>query len=200
MRTRTVDVARRIAATVCLVSAAAVGMTGCSDSQTPKPTPASPTFAEFNETDTDFVLAAGQSLGNSLIAAQLAATNSSNPDVQAFARDLAAATGPQVDRVASWLRIWGAHGAKFGHGAAPSGAGEPRNGLSEETMAKLTALTGARFDRLFLFAVATHLDAATRVWDAEASKGINPDAVRLAKQLQSEETEFAQRARNLLGN
>ncbi|MEP6666809.1 MAG: DUF305 domain-containing protein [Nocardioidaceae bacterium] len=194
------DLIRRIAATACLMSAAIITVAGCSDGQPSKPAPASRSAADFNNTDTDFVLAAGQSLGNTLTAAQLAQSTSSNPDVRAFARDLTAAKGAQIDRVASWLRDWGERGAKFGHDAAAAETVEPRNGLSQETMTRLTMLTGPRFDRLFLAAIAVHLDTASKLWEAEASKGINPDAIRLAKQLKTEETEYARRARSLLDN
>jgi uncharacterized protein (DUF305 family) len=188
----------RGAAITCLMLGGLIVLVGCSNQGTSGPTPASSSTTDINKADTEFVLEAGPRLGRTLTAAQLAQSASSNPAVQGFARDLAAARGPQVDRVASWLRDWGEHGADFGHDAEVPGANEPRHGLSEQTMTKLSTLTGPRFDQVFLSAMVVHLDAGAQVWRAEASHGVNPDAVRLAKQLTTEEAEFARRARGLL--
>jgi len=162
--------------------------------------PTSPTVRQpdFNQADTGFVLAAGQHLGRTLTAAQLAQTASDNPRVQAFARDLIQLKRRQVDQVAAWLDQWGRHGADFGHDSHLDSTAEPDDGLTDATLSRLATVTGPRFDSMFLTALTAHLDAGAAIWDAEAATGRNPAATELARRLVVEEADLARRARAVL--
>lgn len=152
----------------------------------------------FNKADEAFVLDAGRHLGQTLSAAQLAMTLSSDPDVVSLARDIVQAKGRQVDQVAGWLRAWGKQGADFGHDAAAHGHADSTEGLPDETMQRLQTLQGQRFDAVYLPALANHLGAGAVLWRAELAKGQNPDALTLARRLSTQDAAFADRARSLL--
>lgn len=154
--------------------------------------------ASFNTADEAFVLDAGRQLGQTLSAAQLAMTLSSDPDVVSLARDIVQAKGHQVDQVAGWLRAWGTQGADFGHDSAAHGHADSTEGLTDETMQRLQTLHGQRFDAVYLPALATHLEAGAVLWRAEVAKGQHPEALALARRLSTQDAGFADRARALL--
>lgn len=152
----------------------------------------------FNKADTEFVLAAGKHLGTSLSAAQIAVMSADDPAVVGLARDIVSARAGQVDRVAGWLRVWGKQGAEFGHDAESGGQDGAVKGLSEKTLQRLSTLTGARFDRVFLAAMAAHLESGADIWRTEVAQGSDPGAVALARQVGQQDAAFARQARALL--
>ncbi len=152
----------------------------------------------FNQADTEFVLEAGSQLGTTLSAAQVAAKTSTDPAVVALSRDIVGAREHQVEDIARWLRQWGRQGAEFGHDAASHTHEEPAQGLTNATMERLPTLTGPRFDRVFLRALATHLESGSELWRTEATQGADPAATALGRQLARQDSAFARRARSLL--
>lgn len=190
----------------CVVAAAVVvavlgALTACgseTDAGSPPSAEQTGREAQFNDADVAFVLAAGNRLGQTLTAAKLAEVSSADPAVRRLAQAVVAAKGPQVDRVASWLRSWGKQGADFGHDVTVQDDPDPRGGLTDATMARLPTLTGPQFDQLFLGALAAHLDADEETWAVEARDGTHPAATELAESLMTEERDLARQARALL--
>ncbi len=201
MRARDRALVWRLPVTVSLmlVAIAAGALSSCSGEE-PTGGAASATVQQpnFNEADTAFVLAAGQHLGRTLTAAQLAQTASVNPRVQAFAHELIELKGRQVDQVAAWLDQWGRQGADFGHDSHVDSAAEPKDGLTDATLSRLATVTGPRFDRLFIAALTAHLLAGRAIWTAEEATGRDAAAVKLARRLVLEEADLAERARTVL--
>ncbi len=184
-----------------LVAISAGALSSCSgNGPTSGATSSTVQQSSFNLADTEFVLAAGQHLGRTLTAAQVAETASVNPRVQAFAHDLVELKGRQVDQIAAWLDQWGRQGADFGHDSHVDSAAEPKDGLTDATLGRLATVTGRRFDRLFIAAMTAHLDAGRAIWTAEASDGRNPAATKLARRLVVEEEDLAHRARTVLAH
>ncbi len=184
---------------VILVAIAAGALSSCSGNEsTSGATSSTVQQPSFNQADTEFVLAAGQHLGRTLTAAQMAETDSANARVQAFAHDLIQLKGRQVDQIAAWLDQWGRQGADFGHDTHVDSAVEPKDGLTDATLSRLATVRGRQFDRLFIAAMTVHLDAGQAIWTAEAAGGRDPAATQLAQRLVVEEADLAQRARTVL--
>jgi uncharacterized protein (DUF305 family) len=191
-----------LASTLVLTAVVVETLTGCSgDDPSSQPTTSSTAEQQaFNTADTEFVLAAGQHLGRTLTAAQIAQTASESPRVQAFARDLVQLKSSQVDQVAGWLNQWGREGADFAHDSHLESATEAGDGLGDATMNRLATMAGPRFDQAFLKAVNAHLSSGAPIWATEVAEGRNPAATKLARELMTQEADLVRRSLALLEN
>ena len=85
---------------------------------------------------------------------QLALTRTTDAEVLALAREIAAAQQPEIDLMTAWLDAWGAPLMTDHSGHDMAGM------LSEDDLAALAALNGDAFDRAFLTGMIAHHEGA----------------------------------------
>lgn len=190
--------ARRLVSSATAGALLAMLLVGCSSGQSSSPMSPTSAAPSFNDADVRFVVDAGTHLTATLSAAQLADGRSTSPDVAALAAKIIALRGPEVDTVAGWVRTWGRQGADLAHDSLEQSQQEQTGGLSAEAMSKLSALSGRRFDRLFLSTLLKHLAQGRTIWSAEVRQGIDPEATRLADEIAQEESRLESSAHRLL--
>lgn len=123
--------------------------------------------------------------------AALAPARSTDPEVLALARDIAAAQQPEIDQMTAWLAARGA--ATISDHSDHDMAGM----AGDEEMAALAGSTGADFDRRFLtLMVAHHEGALTMAEPVRASS--DPEIRQLAATIVSTQTEEIALMRGLL--
>jgi uncharacterized protein (DUF305 family) len=111
--------------------------------------------------------------------AGLVPSRSSNPAVVTLASKIAAAQGPEIETMRSFLAQWG-H-ADAGHQDMP---GMQMQGMVDDaTMTRLESLRGQEFDTLFLQSMIGHHEGAIAMAKTELANGANADAKNLAQQI-----------------
>lgn len=143
--------------------------------------------------------------------AQLAATQASTQEVKDLARRIEAAQGPEIQDMTAWLKAWGqpitadgSMGSMSGmNGSSGSmGSGSMGSmGMTDEQMNQLKAATGQDFDRTFLQMMTAHHQSAIEMAKTEQANGSNPQAIALAKSIDTSQTaevsEMAQMLKHL---
>lgn len=114
--------------------------------------------------------------------ADLAAERASSQDVRSLAEGIAAAQGPEIEQMTSWLEAWGEDTTPMedmaGHG------GTDMDGMSQdEAMDNLEGLSGSEFDRRFLQLMIAHHEGAVTMAEDELSDGQNPQTRDLAQRI-----------------
>jgi uncharacterized protein (DUF305 family) len=122
----------------------------------------------------------------------LASTNDASPDVQRLAEAIAAAQGPEIEQMKSWLDQAHAPDMLADHHMTMSGM------LSSSQMSELAAARGAQFDRLYLEGMIGHHQGALQMAQDEIESGENPDVVAFAKKVVTDQTAEIARMTSML--
>lgn len=130
--------------------------------------------------------------------ADLAATRASNPKVKDLAAKIKAAQLSEIDQMKSWLAMWSpggtesvtrSGGTSVNHDASDaSGSAEPGMMTDQQTR-QLASASGAAFDKLFLQLMIEQQRRAIGIASTEWEKGTNPDALTLAQDIVTDQTE-----------
>ena len=115
--------------------------------------------------------------------AKLAATRASDSRVKALASRIEAAQDPEVMKMTGWLDTWGATMP-----ADMTGMDGMPGMMSTADMKRLTAATGARFDKRFLTMMIAHHTGALTTAKAELTDGSDPAAKALARAITDAQT------------
>ncbi len=131
--------------------------------------------------------------------AELAAATASTPQVRALAARIAAAQGPQIDRMKRWLDGWGEpQPADVEHGGMDHG-GMSMDGMDQAgAMSDLRGLSGTEFDRRFLELMTAHHQGAVTMSEEELASGRNAEALALARSIIDDQTAEITEMTNLL--
>ncbi len=123
---------------------------------------------------------------------QLASSNGASPEVQKLADKIAAAQGPEIEQMQSWLDDANAPDMMGGSSMGMAGV------LSDAQMSKLAAAKGAAFDRLYLQGMIGHHEGAVAMAQDVIDSGENPTVIALAKKIiEAQTAEIAQMKRML---
>ncbi|MFD2763601.1 DUF305 domain-containing protein [Micromonospora eburnea] len=116
--------------------------------------------------------------------AALAEGRAADPEVKKLAEQIRAAQAPEIATMTGWLAAWGrpVPSASAGHGMPEMDHGMPGM-MSAADMAKLTASSGADFDRQFLAMMIAHHEGAIRMAEDELARGADPEARALAQRI-----------------
>ncbi|UYM05654.1 DUF305 domain-containing protein [Solicola gregarius] len=106
--------------------------------------------------------------------------------------------GPGADKVAGWVLSWGKQGAAVGHDADVDHDSAEQGGFDDVTISRLSTADGARFDRLYLTALAEHLDNGAEIWRSESDEGTHEGATDLAASLRDVEAKLRRAAQRLI--
>lgn len=123
----------------------------------------------------------------------LAASNGASPEVQKLADTIAAAQGPEIEQMQSWLDDSGAGSMMGNH------AGHMAGVLSDEAMSELKAAQGADFDRLYLQGMIGHHEGAVAMAQDVIDNGENPTVIALAKKIIDAQTAEIAQMKQMLG-
>lgn len=158
------------------------GMSGMSTSTTIE----IPANANYNATDIGFAQGMIPHHAQAIEMADLALTNTKNPDVLALANKIKAAQSPEIIKLSGWLREWGQSVPSTASGSMDhdmSGTpGMMMDGMmSQADMDRLETSTGTEFDRLWIELMIQHHEGAVKMSKTEVAGGKNPDAISLAQ-------------------
>jgi uncharacterized protein (DUF305 family) len=124
--------------------------------------------------------------------AEQAATKASSPKVKQLAGRIEQAQGPEIQKMTSWLRAWGAPTSTGGDMHMGDGM------MSEQDMKRLDALSGRAFDKAFLQMMIKHHQGAVAMARTEQAQGSSPDAMALAKAIAASQSAEIATMRKLL--
>jgi uncharacterized protein (DUF305 family) len=123
----------------------------------------------------------------------LAVTNGASPEVQKLADTIAAAQGPEIEQMRTWLDESGAGSMMGGH------AGHMDGVLSDEQMSQLADAQGADFDRLYLEGMIGHHEGAITMAQDVIDNGENPKVIALAQEIIDAQASEIEQMKQLLG-
>jgi len=119
--------------------------------------------------------------------ANLAPMQAQSAEVEQLAADIEAAQGPEIKTMTGWLKSWGEDVSMAGMDGGNSSMDMPGL-MSTADMNQLMAAKGADFDMMFLTMMISHHEGAIQMAKDEQSNGKNPDAIALAKSIESAQT------------
>lgn len=168
-----------------LLTALAIGLSGCSGSSDTAPTSTADSSttttsssveqtAEHNAADIAFATDMIPHHEQALTLSDLVPERSDNPQLAALAADIKAAQQPEIDTLQQYLRDWGAPEPTDTDHSDMAGM------VDDATMAKLATLTGKDFDDLWLQSMIDHHRGAIDMAQTEIDEGVNPGAKELA--------------------
>ena len=135
--------------------------------------------------------------------AELAESRAESQEVKDLAVAIEAAQGPEIETVTGWLESWGEDvpdedTSGMNHGDMSSD--DVTGMMTEDEMADLEAASGAGFDQMFLTMMIEHHEGAIEMAKTEQSEGEFPEAVELAKKIETAQTEEIQTMQDLLNS
>ena len=195
-KTRTTSIA------LGLVLVTAVGLGACSSDHSgmsgmnSSTTTEIPANANYNATDIGFAQGMIPHHAQAIEMADLALTNTTNPDVLTLANKIKTAQSPEIEKLSGWLREWGqtvpsiAPGS-MDHDMSGMGGMMMDGMMSQADMDRLETSTGTEFDRLWLELMIQHHEGAVKMSKSEVAGGKNSDAIALAEAIiYSQQTEI----------
>lgn len=201
-----------LAAALATLTVAACG--GGSDTAAPASTPSAANAppadsttspapsTEFNDADVTFAQMMIPHHRQAIEMAKLAATRAANPEVKKLATAIEGAQDPEIQTMAGWLMAWGKeipNDSMPGMDHGGMGGKEMPGMMSEQDMKMLESMSGAAFDREWLTMMVTHHQGAMTMAQKEQKNGENPDAVALAKKIESDQAVEVATMKRLLG-
>lgn len=128
--------------------------------------------------------------------AELVDDADASAEVTALAERIAAAQGPEIERMNDWLDDWDADKLS---GSMDGGGHDSMPGMmSSADMEALDQATGAAFDQAWLTMMIAHHEGAVEMAAAEVEKGENPGAIALAENIISSQTDEITTMKELL--
>jgi uncharacterized protein (DUF305 family) len=197
-------VAAPVALAACGGDDSATGSTTTTQAASGTPTTAPPSGgAVHNSIDVAFAQGMIPHHAQAVEMSELAATNTSDPEVQALATEIIAAQGPEIEQMTTWLTEWGAEvpdpDASMEENMEMAGGMMMSGMISEADFERLRAARDAEFDRLYLELMILHHEGAVEMARQELDGGDSPDAKALAQQIIDTQQAEITRMEQLLG-
>ncbi|WP_116049713.1 DUF305 domain-containing protein [Amycolatopsis palatopharyngis] len=136
---------------------------------------------EFNQADTAFAQQMIPHHQQAVDMAEMVASRTANPEVVELAAQIQQAQAPEIEKMTSWLKAWGA--------PLPMPAmdgmdhGEMPGMMSSEVMAELEQAKEGDFDRLWLEMMIEHHNGAIEMSNTQLQQGVNAEAKELAQEI-----------------
>lgn len=166
------------------------GMGSSTSSSAPAAASGTPATGDHDTDDVTFATEMVPHHRQAVQMADLAATRASSPEVKDLAARIKAAQSPEIAQMTGWLAGWGAPApSDMGAMAGMGGGGM----MSDQSMQSLGQASGTAFDVAFLTGMTAHHRGAIVQAQTELSKGVNPEAKKLAGAIiAGQTTEIAQ--------
>lgn len=162
---------------------------------------------QFNDADVAFAQDMIPHHQQAIEMAELATERAQDPEVKVLADGIIASQDREIDTMTDWLEAWGEdvsstsggtdHG-DMAHG--DMGNGDMTGMMSEEDMNALEKATGAEFDHMFLTMMMEHHQGAIEMSQTEQAEGESPDAIALAKTIESDQESEIDKMETLLAS
>lgn len=180
-----------------IVLSVALAACGGDDPSTTTPTTAtepgeaSEVSEQHNEADVDFAQQMIPHHRQAIEMSELAADRAGSDEVLALAERISAAQGPEIETMTTFLETWGEEVPEdMSMGGMDHGdMGDMAGMMTPEQMDELAAADGAAFDRMFLEAMIAHHEGATQMATTEQAEGEDPQAIKLAEEIEAAQTE-----------
>jgi uncharacterized protein (DUF305 family) len=156
--------------------------------------------AQFNGADVTFAQAMIPHHEQAVEMATMAQERAASTEVKQLADKIAAAQGPEIDTMTSWLEDWGQDAPSDSMGGMDHSGSDMPGMMSDTDMESLGAATGAEFDQMFLEMMVEHHTGAIEMATTEQQDGENPDAIALATKIEADQTAEIAQMRDLLGS
>ena len=153
--------------------------------------------AVHNDADVTFINDMTPHHSSAIEMAQMAADRAASPEVKDLAVKIAAAQGPEQDKMKAMAAAWGVPAPSTdttmagGHDMSSMGSSASPSGMDmskDMDMSQLEALSGTAFDKQFLTMMTEHHQSALPMAQAELSGGSNPQAKQLARDIVAAQT------------
>jgi uncharacterized protein (DUF305 family) len=192
----------KLSALAGLALAGALLLAGCGgddDTATGRSTNDGATTQAFNDTDVTFAQEMIPHHEQAIQMAKLASSRAASDEVKQLAAAIEAAQDPEIQAMTGWLQSWGEEVPEdmnsTGHGDM-----DMPGMMSDADMEELEQATDVGFDRMFLQMMIKHHQGAIEMARTEQANGRNPDAVALAKQIETAQTAEIATMQQLLGS
>lgn len=131
-----------------------------------------------------------------------------DPRLQKLASEIKAAQGPEIEQMQGWLNQWGnppmppmpSGDADMPGMPGMSGGGAMEGMMSEQDMAALQNAQGVDASKLFLTQMIEHHEGAIAMARTEVGDGQYPEAVALARSIESSQQQEIDTMNGLLGS
>lgn len=172
------------AATAALALATALALTGCASGGTPADsghgehavTPSDTAATTAGAADVMFTTMMIPHHAQAVEMAEMILTKDGiDVRVVTLAEEIAAAQGPEIEQMQSWLEQWGVPAGES------SGMDHGDGMMSEADMQALDAATGVEASRLFLEQMIVHHEGAVAMAEEQLAEGEDPGAIALAQ-------------------
>jgi uncharacterized protein (DUF305 family) len=153
------------------------GSMGMTTTSTTASAAAIPADAELNATDVAFAQGMIPHHAQAIVMADMALTQSTDPDVTKLATEIKAAQAPEIEQLTNWLETWG---QPVPDSTGESGADHSMDGMdgmmmsgmmSDADMTRLENTTGADFDTMWLKMMIQHHEGAITMARDEVTGG-----------------------------
>ncbi|MFB6725808.1 DUF305 domain-containing protein [Kribbella sp. NPDC056345] len=142
--------------------------------------------ADFNDADVTFATQMIPHHQQAVQMADMAGYTATNPEVKKFATAVKAAQDPEIKTLTAWLTKWGKPVPTPAHGG--HGSHEMPGMMTEDELSALGNAKGRQFDRQWAQLMIDHHQGAVTMAKTEQSTGKYPEAVALARKIQSDQT------------
>ena len=151
---------------------------------------------DFNDADVEFATGMIPHHEQAVEMAQLTDARAQNPEVVELAAQIEGAQAPEIETMTGWLEAWGepVPDDMAGHDMGGSMPGM----ASEDELAELEGASGAEFDEMFLTLMIAHHEGAIEMAQTEQAEGANPDAIALAEDIETAQSDEIATMQNLL--
>ncbi|WP_327090768.1 DUF305 domain-containing protein [Nonomuraea sp. NBC_01738] len=154
--------------------------------------PTTPAGAAFNDADVMFAQMMIPHHEQAVEMAELAESRASDQEIKDLAAKIKGAQDPEIQTMKSWLTAWGKPVPSGGMNHDMPGI------MSASEMKELEAAKGAAFDRKFAKMMIAHHKGAVDMARTEQRDGTNPEAVALAKAIETAQQEEIAQMEKLL--
>ncbi|MFE6647007.1 DUF305 domain-containing protein [Nocardioides sp. NPDC057772] len=151
----------------------------------------------FNDSDVTFASEMIPHHRQAVEMAVLAETRAKSSDVKELAAAIKDAQDPEIRTMSGWLTSWGEPVPEDMSGMDMSSSMPGM--MSSDDMDKLSRAIADEFDQMFLTMMIEHHEGAIEMAKTEQADGTSPDAVALAKQIETAQTDEITTMKGLLG-
>ncbi|MBA3311005.1 MAG: DUF305 domain-containing protein [Nocardioidaceae bacterium] len=162
---------------------------------------------QFNDADVAFAQDMIPHHRQAIEMAEIATERAQDPEVKVLADDIIASQDREIDTMTDWLEAWGedvsSTSGEMDHGDIDHGdmdPGDMAGMMSEEDMNALEMVAGDEFDQLFLTMMIEHHQGAVEMSQTEQAEGESPDAIALAKTIESDQESEIDKMETLLAS
>jgi uncharacterized protein (DUF305 family) len=159
----------------------------------------------FNTVDVTFAQQMIVHHQQAIAMAKIAVARAQDPKVKQLAATIEAQQAPEIQTMTSWLQAWGTPAPTATPGMMPPmpsmmpSPGMMPSMVPQPDVSKMTRMSGAEFDRMFLQLMIMHHQGAVEMAKTEEVSGANPEAKQFAKSIETSQSAQISQMQQMLG-